>query len=487
VLGTPKPAVVVVVVVVVAKRANLEVHRKLEAHLHFTYTLLMSAKLARRLLGKNGHESPKGDLFKKTMATENLTPVPPQPCGSPRPRRESNPRPPPETKTERERCRTESMDEVQRYCHLNPPPPPPPPAEETPQEVNFPPPPPPPPMEDIAEDCIEDTAASGTEPKSEDAVVTTELKDESGSEAKAENGPPQPIEDSLETKEEDTSEDAPETKMEDTSGPAQSRKEGSPELSVEAKAFIARCNEMDEGAIQFTPLSANPLEDDVDKAASETAAEQNPSPSEQIDGNSDTTKCIRCESQSSSESKTGAAFVPTCCRMEGLDEACTQPPFKDGFCIDHYRLQKNSKGAGKANHRFLNDNGRARLSVDQHCDAINKKFMEDKSYDTTSDQMEDLKKNFMEMDEDGSGDIDILELGRAMEKLGKPKNQLQLRKMIAEVDTSGTGTIEYEEFVLMMIGTSSAVLRMILMFEKLSKGKAPPPKGKKKPMIDLYA
>jgi len=442
----------------------------------------MSAKLARQLLGKKGHESPKGDLFKKENGAEDLTPVPPQSCGSPRPRRESNPRPPPGNKKERERCRTESMDEVQRYCHLNPPPPPPPPTvEETPEEGNFPPQPPPPPMEDISEDPAgdpprnstpaEDTTASLTEPK---------CSDEDGPEKGAENDPPRSMEAALETKEEDSS------------GSAQSAKEGSPELSVEAKAFIARCNEMDEGAVQFTPLSTNPIEDDGDtKTASETEAEQTPSPPEKLDDNreedSGAKKCIACESKTSCESKTGAAFVPTCCQMEGLDEACTQPPFKDGFCIDHYRLQKNSKGAGKANHRYLNDNGRAKLSVDQHCDAINKKFMADKSYDTTPDQMEDLKKNFMDMDEDGSGDIDILELGRAMEKLGKPKNQLQLRKMIAEVDVSGTGTIEYEEFVLMMIGTSSAVLRMILMFEKLSKGKAPPPKGKKKPMINLYA
>jgi allograft inflammatory factor 1 len=83
--------------------------------------------------------------------------------------------------------------------------------------------------------------------------------------------------------------------------------------------------------------------------------------------------------------------------------------------------------------------------------------------------MEELKRNFLDMDEDGSGDIDVVELGRAMEKLGKPKNQLQLRKMIAEVDISGSGTIEYEEFVLMMIGSSSSVLRLILLFEKLSK------------------
>jgi allograft inflammatory factor 1 len=100
--------------------------------------------------------------------------------------------------------------------------------------------------------------------------------------------------------------------------------------------------------------------------------------------------------------------------------------------------------------------------------------------------MEELKRNFLDMDEDGSGDIDVVELGRAMEKLGKPKNQLQLRKMIAEVDISGSGTIEYEEFVLMMIGSSSSVLRLILLFEKLSKKEETGGKSRqKKSMINL--
>jgi hypothetical protein len=101
--------------------------------------------------------------------------------------------------------------------------------------------------------------------------------------------------------------------------------------------------------------------------------------------------------------------------MEGLAQVCTQTPFKDGLCIDHYRLKKNH------DHKFLNSDGQARLSNEKHCDQVNTKFMADKAYETTRDQMDDLKKQFIEMDEDGSGDINVLELGRAMEKLGKPK------------------------------------------------------------------
>ena len=35
--------------------------------------------------------------------------------------------------------------------------------------------------------------------------------------------------------------------------------------------------------------------------------------------------------------------------------------------------------------------------------------------------------------------IDLWELGRMMEKLGKHKNQLELKKMIQEVDSTNTG------------------------------------------------
>ena len=36
--------------------------------------------------------------------------------------------------------------------------------------------------------------------------------------------------------------------------------------------------------------------------------------------------------------------------------------------------------------------------------------------------------------------IDMMELKRMMEKLGQPKTHLELKKMIAEVDTNNSGT-----------------------------------------------
>lgn len=66
---------------------------------------------------------------------------------------------------------------------------------------------------------------------------------------------------------------------------------------------------------------------------------------------------------------------------------------------------------------------------------------------------------FMEFDEDHSGDIgelkaynqlytityysDIMELKRMMEKMGQAKTHLELKKMIAEVDTNNSGVYLY--------------------------------------------
>ena len=82
---------------------------------------------------------------------------------------------------------------------------------------------------------------------------------------------------------------------------------------------------------------------------------------------------------------------------------------------------------------------------------------------------------------------DIMELKRMMEKLGQAKTHLELKKMIAEVDTNNSGqshthththtlisdntdmrklyflcagTIHYNEFLDMMLGKKSTVLKL---------------------------
>ncbi|XP_078577644.1 allograft inflammatory factor 1-like [Branchiostoma floridae x Branchiostoma japonicum] len=115
--------------------------------------------------------------------------------------------------------------------------------------------------------------------------------------------------------------------------------------------------------------------------------------------------------------------------------------------------------------------------MEKSLDQINQKFLTDDDYkevEGLADRLESLKKKFMEFDEDNSGDIDIMELKRMMEKLGQAKTHLELKKMIAEVDTTNGGVIAYMDFLGMMLGKKSSVLKLILMFEEKKQEKERP-------------
>lgn len=56
--------------------------------------------------------------------------------------------------------------------------------------------------------------------------------------------------------------------------------------------------------------------------------------------------------------------------------------------------------------------------------------------------------------------IDEMELKQMLEKLGTPKTHKEVKKMIHEVDTTDSGTISYKEFLNMMLGKKSTVLKL---------------------------
>lgn len=102
--------------------------------------------------------------------------------------------------------------------------------------------------------------------------------------------------------------------------------------------------------------------------------------------------------------------------------------------------------------------------------SINEEFLNDTGYSEVEDleaNLEQYKEKFMEFDLDQNLEIDIMSMKRMMEKLGKTKTHLEIQKMIKEVDTTGSGTINYREFVLMMLGGKSTILKLILFFENL--------------------
>ncbi|XP_075954544.1 allograft inflammatory factor 1-like [Anarhichas minor] len=116
---------------------------------------------------------------------------------------------------------------------------------------------------------------------------------------------------------------------------------------------------------------------------------------------------------------------------------------------------------------------------------INKEYMEDQKYRDEEDlpeKLEGLKNKYSEFDLNDQGEIDMMGLKRMMEKLGVPKTHLELKKMIVEVTGgSSSNTIDYRDFVKMMLGKRSAVLKLVLVFEDKANGAAckpggPPPK-----------
>uniref|UniRef100_A0A3Q1ERQ3 Allograft inflammatory factor 1-like n=2 Tax=Acanthochromis polyacanthus TaxID=80966 RepID=A0A3Q1ERQ3_9TELE len=111
--------------------------------------------------------------------------------------------------------------------------------------------------------------------------------------------------------------------------------------------------------------------------------------------------------------------------------------------------------------------------------------MEDQKYrdeDDLPEKLEGFKNKYAEFDLNDQGEIDLMGLKRMMEKLGVPKTHLELKKMIVEVTGgSSSNTINYRDFVKMMLGKRSAVLKLVLIFEDKANGspckpEGPPPK-----------
>lgn len=62
----------------------------------------------------------------------------------------------------------------------------------------------------------------------------------------------------------------------------------------------------------------------------------------------------------------------------------------------------------------------------------------------------DYKQAFKLFDADGDGQINVSDLGNMMAALGEACSERDLQDMIAEVDVSGSGTIEFNEFLFIM-------------------------------------
>merc|ERR1719231_1656383 len=70
----------------------------------------------------------------------------------------------------------------------------------------------------------------------------------------------------------------------------------------------------------------------------------------------------------------------------------------------------------------------------------------------TDEQLEEIREAFCLFDGDASGAIDVRELKAAMRALGFEVKNEELKKMVADVDSDGSGQIEFGEFLEMMTG-----------------------------------
>eukprot|EP00069_Balaena_mysticetus_P009515 bmy_06262T0 len=69
----------------------------------------------------------------------------------------------------------------------------------------------------------------------------------------------------------------------------------------------------------------------------------------------------------------------------------------------------------------------------------------------SEEMIAEFKAAFDMFDADGGGDISVKELGTVMRMLGQTPTKEELDTIIEEVDEDGSGTIDFEEFLVMMV------------------------------------
>ena len=88
----------------------------------------------------------------------------------------------------------------------------------------------------------------------------------------------------------------------------------------------------------------------------------------------------------------------------------------------------------------------------------------------SSEQIEQYRAQFAELDTDGSGELDEGELLAALTKLGATATEDEARRMIREADVNGNGTIDFEEFEAIVNKASS---KLGVVIKKKQEGGAP--------------
>ena len=152
-----------------------------------------------------------------------------------------------------------------------------------------------------------------------------------------------------------------------------------------------------------------------------------------------------------------------------MDSIKTMAQKSDRVVVDTNVIRQNPQG-GK-------DFAKKQKVQEADLDRIGKEYLRSNP-EAKASEVEKFKIKFMLYDLDHSGDLNLEELKGMMEKLGQPKTHLELKKMISQIDKSGSGSIDYIEFLEAMLGPGgNSILKKIMMFEELGKEKEAPKKG----------
>merc|ERR1719324_953159 len=90
----------------------------------------------------------------------------------------------------------------------------------------------------------------------------------------------------------------------------------------------------------------------------------------------------------------------------------------------------------------------------------------------TPQQLAICNRTFSEFDADGSGTMDLEELGSAMRRLGHDLPEAILQDMIEEIDSDGDGTIDFQEFCSLAANANGGVERALENMSLVARQKA---------------